>query len=249
MPVTPLNIIDFIKIIYRSLFIQASWNSERMQGLGYCFCLIPFAKKYLENKEQRVQFLNRNLVFFNTHPYMVNWIIGVSIKLEQQSFQEQNIEAKQIDRFKQRMSGVVAAIGDKMFWSQIRPISAMIGFLLTLYFQLIGLVVFFVLYNLPHLYVRIKGLLSGYQKGPGLMNSHVLKNYKSIIIFLNKVGGLLIGILLILIANSKYMNNKIDLVAFSCGIVLMYFFIKMKISIPTGLVVLVFLSSAIGALM
>ncbi|MFQ5753528.1 MAG: PTS system mannose/fructose/sorbose family transporter subunit IID, partial [bacterium] len=119
-----LNIVDFIKIFYRSFFIQATWNYERRQGLGYCFCLIPFAKKYLINKSDRVEFLERNLEFFNSHPYMANWIIGAALKMEQQSLQKREVESAQIDQFKTHMSVVAAAIGDQMFWSQIKPLSA-----------------------------------------------------------------------------------------------------------------------------
>ena len=36
---------DLNKVFWRGIFMQFSWNYERMQALGYCWTILPVLKK------------------------------------------------------------------------------------------------------------------------------------------------------------------------------------------------------------
>ena len=58
------------KVMWRSTFLQGSWNYERMQNGGWAYAMIPALKKLYLKKDDQVEALHRNLEFFNTHPYV-----------------------------------------------------------------------------------------------------------------------------------------------------------------------------------
>ncbi|MCI6087748.1 MAG: PTS system mannose/fructose/sorbose family transporter subunit IID, partial [Absicoccus porci] len=60
------------KVMWRSTFLQGSWNYERMQNGGWAYAMVPALKKLYAKKEDQVDALHRNLEFFNTHPYVVS---------------------------------------------------------------------------------------------------------------------------------------------------------------------------------
>jgi PTS system mannose-specific IID component len=57
---------DLTKVWWRSQFLQASWNYERMQNIGWCYAMIPVMQKLYSSKEEQTAFLKRHLEFFNT---------------------------------------------------------------------------------------------------------------------------------------------------------------------------------------
>lgn len=61
--------------------------------------------------------------------------------------------------------GPYAAMGDAFFWGGIRPLAIAVALLFAVQGFLWAPLVFLVLFNVPHLWVRISGLLRGYQGG------------------------------------------------------------------------------------
>ena len=62
-------------IFLRTFFLQALWNFERLQNVGFLYILYPVLKKLYPDKEKRKEALLRHIGFFNTNPYMVTIII------------------------------------------------------------------------------------------------------------------------------------------------------------------------------
>lgn len=156
---------DIIRVLLRSFYIQASWNYERMLGLGFCFCLIPIAKRLFTDKAKLVDFLNRHLDFFNSHPYMATYALGAVANIEQQSIHKRWEDARPITVFKTRVIGPLGAIGDTLFWQLFRPALGIIGVILVYTIGLWGAVLFLIGYNALHLFIRIRGLLKSFDKG------------------------------------------------------------------------------------
>lgn len=71
-------------VMWRSMFLQGSWNYERMQNGGWAYSLIPALKKLYPSGEEAKEALKRHLEFFNTHPYVAAPIIGVTLALEEE---------------------------------------------------------------------------------------------------------------------------------------------------------------------
>ncbi len=138
---------DRLAVAWRSTFIQGSWNYERMQNLGWAFSLIPAIKKLYTTKEDRAAALTRHMEFFNTHPYVASPIIGVTLSLEEERANGSAIDDVAIQGVKIGMMGPLAGIGDPVFWFTVRPILGALGASLALGGNLMGPILFFVLWN------------------------------------------------------------------------------------------------------
>ena len=138
---------DRLAVAWRSTFLQGSWNYERMQNLGWAFSLIPAIKKLYTTKEDRAAALTRHMEFFNTHPYVASPIIGVTLALEEERANGAPIDDVAIQGVKVGMMGPLAGIGNPVFWFTVRPILGAIGASLALSGNILGPILFFVLWN------------------------------------------------------------------------------------------------------
>lgn len=71
---------DLFSMFVRSNLQQASFNFERIHGLGFCYDMIPAIKRLYPLKEDQVAALKRHLVFFNTTPAVCGPVIGVTAR-------------------------------------------------------------------------------------------------------------------------------------------------------------------------
>lgn len=139
---------DRIAIWWRSTFIQGSWNYERMQNGGWAFAMIPAIKRLYQTKEDRAAALERHLEFFNTHPYVASPILGVTLALEEERSNGAPVDDKAIQGVKVGMMGPLAGIGDPVFWFTIKPIIGALAASLALTGNILGPILYFVLWNL-----------------------------------------------------------------------------------------------------
>lgn len=149
-----------INIYLRSFLLQASWNFERLQNLGFFYLILPGLHRiYGETLPVDVQ--QRHLGYFNTHPYFAPLVAGTILRLEErrQTGDELTVDA---DSYKKMVMAPLAAMGDALFWGGVRPLAALVGLLVASQGSLWAPVVFLVLFNLPHLFFRGGGLLLGY---------------------------------------------------------------------------------------
>ncbi|MCD8123252.1 MAG: PTS system mannose/fructose/sorbose family transporter subunit IID [Clostridiales bacterium] len=138
---------DRLAVALRSTFIQGSWNYERMQNGGWCFAMIPAIKKLYSTKEDQTAALKRHLEFFNTHPYIASPILGVTLALEEERANGAPVDDVAIQGVKIGMMGPLAGVGDPVFWYTVRPILGALGASLAMSGNLLGPVLFFVLWN------------------------------------------------------------------------------------------------------
>lgn len=212
-----------------------------MLSLGFCFCAAPFIKKLFAVAPQRADFLLRHSGFFNTHPYFVSYVLGASLKLEEKGL------AKESENVKLHLSRTLGAVGDTLFWRSLKPVAAIAALSLALWNVKVALTVFLMLFNLPHLFVRIHGLVIGYRDGFEIVKTVPLTKYHFIIKILNAGGSLLCGLMIVaLLASPKAVDGLPEAAAFSCGLILMFIFIKWKMPVPYALAILLAMAVAAG---
>lgn len=149
------------KVMWRSTFLQGSWNYERMQNGGWAYAMIPAIKKLYEKKEDQVEALHRNLEFFNTHPYVVSPILGVALAQE-----EQRAQGKAVSQdVKVGMMGPLAGVADPVFWFTARPLLGAFGASLAMEGSILGPILFFVGWNWMRIGFMWKSQEVGYEKG------------------------------------------------------------------------------------
>ncbi|MGT2756033.1 PTS system mannose/fructose/sorbose family transporter subunit IID [Streptococcus ovuberis] len=138
---------DRKKIWWRSQFLQASWNYERMQNMGWAYAIIPAIKKLYTKKEDQVAALKRHMEFFNTHPYVAAPILGVTLALEEERAAGAEIDDAAIQGVKIGMMGPLAGIGDPVFWFTVRPIIGALGASMAAGGDILGPIIFFFAWN------------------------------------------------------------------------------------------------------
>jgi PTS system mannose-specific IID component len=162
------------KILYRaalrSFFLQAVWNFERMQNLGWAYCMQPVIQKLYPEPKARAEAYKRHLEFFNTHPYLAGIILGYAARVEVKAAQGDAVAIQAASSVKLGMMGPLAALGDSFFWATLRPMAALVGVMVVLFAQgsawaSLGAGAFLVIYNMPHLFLRVLAVPFGYAAG------------------------------------------------------------------------------------
>ena len=154
------------RVFFRSFFLQAANNYERMQNVGFAYCMMPALTKLYSGDELQAA-VKRHLEFFNTHPYLAASLLGASVRLEEE-IAAGTRSPDDVRTFKRVMMGPMAAIGDSFFWSSLRPFAAIwaiMGVLSGLWWAPLG---FLVLFNGCHLGIRVYGISAGYRYGHGV---------------------------------------------------------------------------------
>lgn len=152
-----------LQVLSRSFLLQASWNYEQMQSLGLVYALTPAFRRYYSGMALLSAY-RRHLEYFNTHPYLATTVIGAVLKLEEQV--QQGVDPGfTVGEFKTAMVAPCAAMGDAFFWGAARPVAAVIALLWAFHGSLWGPFLFLILFNLPHFWFRVQGLIKGYGGG------------------------------------------------------------------------------------
>jgi len=120
---------DLARATSRSLQIQALLTPERMQGPGFAFALVPVLRRLYPAREDLASALKRHLAYFATHPVLSGYVLGAAARLEERRAQGEAISDERIDEMKRALASPLAAMGDPMFWSTLRPVAGLLGVL------------------------------------------------------------------------------------------------------------------------
>lgn len=156
---------DRLSVAWRSTFLQGSWNYERMQNGGWVYAMIPAIKRLYTTKEDQAAALKRHLEFFNTHPYVASPILGVTLALEEEKANGVEVEDAAISGVKVGMMGPLAGVGDPVFWFTARPIIGALGASLAIAGNIMGPILFFVLWNVMRIAFQWYTQEFGYKAG------------------------------------------------------------------------------------
>ncbi|MDU2481122.1 MAG: PTS system mannose/fructose/sorbose family transporter subunit IID [Klebsiella sp.] len=152
---------DLRRVFWRSFQMEFSWNYERQMNLAFVYALIPVLKKLYPRKEELARALKRHLVFFNTTPHIVTLLLGITTAMEEKNSQQKNMDATAIDNVKASLMGPLAGLGDSFFWGTLRLIATGIGTSLALKGNILGPILFLLVFNVPHILVRIGLMVVG----------------------------------------------------------------------------------------
>lgn len=160
---------DLFKMFLRSNLQQASFNYERIHGLGFCYDMVPAIKRLYPLKEDQVAALKRHLVFFNTTPAVCGPVIGVTAAMEEARANGADIDEGAINSLKVGLMGPLAGVGDPLVWGTLRPITAALGASLALSGNIMGPLLFFIIFNAVRLAMKWYGLQYGFTKGVSIV--------------------------------------------------------------------------------
>jgi N-acetylgalactosamine PTS system EIID component len=148
------------QMAWRSMFLQASFNYERMQAGGWLYSILPGLKKIHKNNQDLSTSMKHNLEFFNCHPFLITFVMGIILSLEQKKADVQTIRSLRVAAM-----GPLGGIGDAIFWFTLLPISAGVGANLALQGSIAGPIVFLLMFNIVHLGLRFWLMHWSYKTG------------------------------------------------------------------------------------
>ncbi|MDO5715998.1 MAG: PTS system mannose/fructose/sorbose family transporter subunit IID [Tissierellia bacterium] len=148
------------KMVMRSLFLQASFNYERMQAAGWLYAMLPGLKEIHKDKDDLAASMSHNLEFFNTHPFLVTFVMGIILSLEQNKADIQTIRAVRVAAM-----GPLGGIGDALFWFTLVPIVAGMTSNMALQGQVAAPFIFLIVFNLAQFVLRFWLMNWSYKMG------------------------------------------------------------------------------------
>ncbi len=128
--------------------------------MGFAYSLIPLVRSG-KDKKQISGILTRHIQPFSSHPYLTGAIIASVAKLEEESACPEAV------RRKGALMAPYAAVGDPFFWGGLRPFSSVIGVILAIEGLIMAPLLFLLLYNSIHMWIRLRSFIEGYKDRKG----------------------------------------------------------------------------------
>jgi PTS system mannose-specific IID component len=181
-------------VALRASLLQATWNYERQQGLGWAWALEPALDRIYPEGDLRRERLAEHTAYFNTQPTLASLALGAVAGLEESRANGGGPDAAGMARIKGVLGSSLAALGDRLFWFTLRPFVAMLGIALAIGGSWLGAAVLWVCYNVLHLGVRALGVGWGYREGPGVLSERLRSRFNRLIRWLAWGGAALVGV-------------------------------------------------------
>lgn len=160
---------DLNGVAIRSLGMEWDWNYERQMNMAFCYSMLPVIKKLYPNKDDQVAAMQRHLEFFNTTPHMSTLILGITAAMEEQNASDPDFETESINNVKVSLMGPLAGIGDSFIWGTLRIIATGVGVSLAAQGNILGPLLFLLLFNIPAQGLRFYLMHAGYKLGSGFL--------------------------------------------------------------------------------
>ena len=148
------------RMAMRSYWLQSSFNYETMQSGGWLFSMIPGLEKIHTNKKDLAVSMYHNLDFINTHPFLVTFVMGIVLSLEQNKLDIQSIRAVRISA-----ASPLGGIGDALFWLTLVPITAGLTSNMAIAGNIAAPIIFLVVFNIAQAICRFGLMRWSYNVG------------------------------------------------------------------------------------
>lgn len=251
------------QIFWRSCQLDASWNFERQQNLGYSFAMVPVIKAlYKDNPEKGKKSLERSLDFMAITPHLSTLLMGINAAMEEENASNDYFDDTSISAVKTSLMGPLAGIGDSLIVGTLRIIATGVAISFASKGNILGPILFLLLFNIPSLLIRYFGLKYGYKYGSFFITNAAKSGimdkvtYAASVVGLTAIGGMIANYVTfdisgITVGSGKFaepltkyldmiMPNMIPLAIFG----IMYWFISKKIKTSNLLLGTVFVCIA-----
>ena len=160
---------DLNKVIVRSLGMEWDWNYERQMNMAFCYSMLPVIEKLYDKEEDRIDAMQRHLEFFNTTPQLSTLILGITAAMEESKANDPDFDSESISNVKVSLMGPLAGIGDSFIWGTLRIIATGVGVSLASQGNILGPLLFLLIFNVPAQGLRYYLMHMGYKLGSGFL--------------------------------------------------------------------------------
>ena len=186
---------DVGRMTARTLLLQAAFNYERQQGLGWAWALQPALERLYPDASRRRERLAEHTAYFNTQPTFASLALGVVAGLEERRAAGEGPDAEGMARVKSVLGSSLAALGDRLFWFTLRPFAACLGVLMALGGSHWGALMLWACYNLLHLGLRFSGVHWGYRAGTAAVGEAQRRRFERLTDRIALLGTIVIGVI------------------------------------------------------
>ncbi|WP_416246468.1 PTS system mannose/fructose/sorbose family transporter subunit IID [Clostridium sp. HCS.1] len=157
---------DLMSLFWRAFLLPACYSMDRMQAPGFAYSIIPVLKKLYGNDKQKLaEACTRHSEVYNNTFACSPFVLGIAAAMEEEANSNPTFDVNSINAIKVALMGPLSGIGDTFFWGTFRIIGSGIGISLAMKGNLIGPLLFLIIYNIPNLLVRYYGVQFGYKLG------------------------------------------------------------------------------------
>lgn len=178
-------------------FSNCNYNYERLMAsaLLTSFSHVP-DKLYPDDKEKRVEFMQRQMEFYNTEPHFGCIINGLVLSMEEQKANNPDMPAEAITAVKTGLMGPFAGIGDTVWQATITPILLAICMPLAMNGNPFGALLYAVLMYAVMVPISHIMFFTGYNKGKeGVESLMASGQMKRLIATASIMGAIVLGCL------------------------------------------------------
>ncbi len=158
------------KMFWNSGLVFASFNQVKMEGNAFCITMAPALQELYEDDEERKLALKRHDNFFNTHAVFLAFIAGIAYAMEREKVTKGSVDDDTIESIKVELMGPTAGIGDAFFFNCLRIIAAGIAIGLCSTGNVIGVLLFILLYGGSQMVARYYLIRIGYSMGTSFID-------------------------------------------------------------------------------
>ena len=181
-------------IAWRMMVGSSSYQYEKMQALSFLYAMTPAIKRYYkDDKERRIAAYKRHWELWNTTPQVAGIVAGLAASMEREAAKNPDYDVSSINALKVSLMGPLAGIGDSFFWGSLKIIATGIGVSFALQWNILGPILYFLVYNIPASLARHLLPILGFNLGNSFMEK---MNKAGIMPFLTKCCNI-IGIMMI----------------------------------------------------
>lgn len=209
---------DLNSVFWRSFLLPSCYSMDRMQAPGFAYSMIPVLKRlYGDDKEKYAEALSRHSEVYNNTFACSPFVLGISSAMEEEVANDPDFDVSSINSVKVALMGPLSGIGDTFFWGTFRILGAGIGISFAQQGSILGPILFFIIYNIPNILVRVFGIKYGYKLGGkaidtlaegGLMNK---ATEAATVLGLVVIGGMIASMVNIKFALDIQMGNDLSL--------------------------------------
>ena len=185
------------KMAWRSCFLQASFNYERMQAAGWLYSILPGLEKIHTDKDDLATSMTHNMEFFNIHPFLVTFAMGICLSLEQNKADIPTIRAVRVS-----LMGPLGGIGDALFWMTLVPILAGITSQMAIAGNIAGPIVFLLIFNIIQFAIRFGLMNWSYKMGTQAIDA-LMDNMKAFTRAASILGVFVVGCLTVTMGGTQ----------------------------------------------
>ena len=162
---------DLTQIYGRYIHLNGMNDYQGQMHAGFTYSIIPALKKiYADDKEKRIDAYQRHMnEYFNVTPYLGGLPLGVVLAMEEQNAADDDFDTSTITGIKTALMGPLSAIGDTLFHATLRVIATAVVISMASAGNILGPILFMLIFNIPQFICRWWSLKSGYSMGTKLL--------------------------------------------------------------------------------